>query len=55
MQTKSIGGSMYMLLFKNEFSGYRTVYFLKSKDEICGKFKAFITQVKNETGNDVSV
>lgn len=30
MNVRSLGGAKYFLLFKNEFSHFRTVYFLKS-------------------------
>ena len=33
MQTPSIGGARFFLLFKDEASGFRTVYFLKHKSE----------------------
>lgn len=31
MEVCSIGGSKYFLLFKDDFSGYKFVYFLKNK------------------------
>lgn len=33
METNSLGGAKYFLLFKDDYSGYRKVYFLKTKEE----------------------
>lgn len=37
----SIGGSRYYLLFIDEASNYRIVYFLKHKSDVVEKFKDF--------------
>ncbi|KAG5883167.1 hypothetical protein JTB14_010303 [Gonioctena quinquepunctata] len=37
MNIISLGGAKYFLLFKDDFSHFRTVYFLKSKDEAVSK------------------
>lgn len=36
MQQDSIGGSRYFLLFKDDFSHFRVVYFMKEKSEVSG-------------------
>ena len=41
MQKTSLGGARYMLVFKDDFSSYRRVFFLKQKNEVAinlGKF-----------------
>ncbi|RWS00242.1 Retrovirus-related Pol polyprotein from transposon TNT 1-94-like protein, partial [Dinothrombium tinctorium] len=53
MSVNSIGGSRYFLLFKDEFSSYRTVYFIKEKTEVLAKFEEFLNKVEVETGNKV--
>ena len=55
MRTKSFGGSRYFLLFKDDFSNYRKIYFLKSKDEAKDKVVEFLTEVATQTGNVVKV
>lgn len=37
MNTTSLGGANYFLLFKDDFSHFRTVYFLKTKNEATAK------------------
>ena len=44
---ESIGGSKYFLLFKDDFSKYKWVYFIKYKDEVKEKLYEFIKMVKN--------
>lgn len=34
MQERSIGGSRHFVLFKDDFSEYRTVYLIKQKSEV---------------------
>lgn len=51
MQAASINGSRYYLLFKDDYSHYRTISFLKSKDETLECIKDFIALAVNETGN----
>lgn len=48
MSTVSFGGSKYFLLFKDDFSHYRFVYFLKNKDEVFNKMKDFVSMAKNQ-------
>lgn len=49
----SIGGSKYFLLFKDDYSKYRTVYFLKSKDEVFDKTVDFVRMAKNCFGINI--
>lgn len=48
MDVRSLGGAKYFLLFKDDFSHYRTVYFLKSKEEAFEKLKNFVKLVENQ-------
>lgn len=48
METKSLGGSSYFLLLKDDYSNFRYVYFLKNKYETKQKIAEFIEQFENE-------
>lgn len=48
MNMKSLGGAKYFLLFKDDFTHFRTVYFLKTKDEAASKLDVFLNQVENQ-------
>ncbi|KAJ2937847.1 hypothetical protein O0L34_g17825 [Tuta absoluta] len=48
METKSLGGSSYFLLLKDDYSSYRYVYFLKNKYETKEKIVEFFQQFENE-------
>jgi len=54
MQSASINESCYYLLFK-DFSHYRTIYFLKSKDETLERIKNFIALTINKTGKKLKI
>jgi hypothetical protein len=41
MATSSIGGAKYFLAFTDDFSHFLSVYIIKSKDEVFGKFMEF--------------
>ncbi|KRZ89053.1 Retrovirus-related Pol polyprotein from transposon TNT 1-94 [Trichinella sp. T8] len=49
----SVGGNRYFICFKDESSGYRKVYFMKTKDEVLRCLKTVLTEIKQETGRDV--
>ncbi|KRZ81762.1 Retrovirus-related Pol polyprotein from transposon TNT 1-94 [Trichinella sp. T8] len=49
----SVGGNRYFICFKDESSGYRKVYFMKTKDEVLRCLKIALTEIKQETGRDV--
>jgi hypothetical protein len=53
MPTKSLGGSLYFLLLKDDSTGFRKVYFLKRKDETPDCIKEFIPFMEKQTGNKV--
>lgn len=55
MQIKSIGGSRYFLLFKDDFSHYRQVFFLKQKSEVKNRISEYVKSVKVNTGYEISV
>ena len=47
---KSLGGSKYALVFKDDYSRYRTVYFLKGKNESANWFVDYFNRVETQTG-----
>ncbi len=53
MSVASPGGSRYFIVFKDDFSGYRSLYFMKNKSEAFGFFKQFAALLKNQTGNSI--
>lgn len=55
VNVESLRGSRYFLLFKDECTGFRKVYFLRHKSEVFEKFKEFDVLVQNQTGNKVKV
>lgn len=46
MQTKTLGGRLYYAVFKDDYSKYRNVYFLKKKSELKEKLVQFLAEVK---------
>ena len=48
-------GARYFVLFKDDFSNYRVVHFLKEKSEAFEHFRNFVARCRRETGKDVSV
>lgn len=55
MPYNSIAGSRYFLLFKDDYSHYRTVNFLKNKSDVFECINRFIKRAKNETGYDIKI
>lgn len=53
MNIPSLGGAKYFLLLKDDFSHFRTVYFLKHKDEAASKLDIFMKMVENQFGRKV--
>ena len=53
MHTESKGGSLYFLLFIDDFSRYSHIYFLKNKSEVYDKFVDFVTMAENLTNKKV--
>lgn len=48
MTPASLGGSLYFLLIKDDYSSYRYVYFLRHKSETKNKIEEFIEEFENQ-------
>lgn len=55
MQTKSIGGSQYFLLFTDDFSRFSWVYFQDSKAETFQNFLKFKAMVEKQSGQFLKI
>lgn len=55
MSVSSPGGSRYFVTFKDDFSGYCVIHFLKSKSDVAPLFQQFVRRVQVETGKQVTV
>ena len=55
VQTPSIGGARFFLLFKDEAFGFRTVYFLKHKSDTFDAIKKFFALSKNQFGGEINI
>lgn len=55
METFSLGGARYYLLIKDDYSKYRTVYFLKNKHETVDKIKTFLNFVTKNLEHKVKI
>ena len=55
MQVESVGGTRYYVLFKDVFSRYKVVYFLKNKSETAETFISYKKKVYCETGQRVKM
>lgn len=53
MEVPSVGGSRYFVIIKDDFSNYRSVYFVKKKDEVKDCIENFLNKAENITGNKV--
>lgn len=49
METKSFGGVLYVLVLKDDYSHYRTHYFLKQKSEVANKIVEFVRYTHHQT------
>ena len=49
MNVDSVGGSKHVLTFTDDYTGYVTAYFIKSKSEVLSKFVEYVTMMENET------
>jgi transposase InsO family protein len=47
MPVKSLGGSLYYVMFIDDFSRKTWLYLLKTKDEVFSKFQEFKAEVEN--------
>lgn len=48
--TETPGGARYFVVFIDDFSGWRAVFFLKRKSEVTNYFKNFVAALRSETG-----
>ncbi|KAK9873685.1 hypothetical protein WA026_023685 [Henosepilachna vigintioctopunctata] len=55
METISLGGSRYFLLFEDDFSKMTFVYFLKNKSEVFECFKRFRMMVENQMDTGIKI
>lgn len=55
MDIHSLGGAKYFLLFKDDYSHFRTVYYLKNKSEAPAKLEVFMKLVENQFNRRVKV
>eukprot|EP00253_Pinus_taeda_P032579 PITA_32579 len=55
MSTKALSGAEYFVTFIDDYSRKTWIYFLKTKDEVFGRFKEFKVLVKNLTGKKIKV
>lgn len=51
--TQSQSGFLYFLMIVDQFSGFKTVKFLKSKSEVFEKFLEFVKTAENQTGKTI--
>jgi transposase InsO family protein len=49
METKTPGGSSYVVTFVDDYSRHVTTYFMKKKSEVLDKFKLFKAMMENST------
>lgn len=54
-QEVSMGGARYFLLFKDDHSHFRSVYFLKQKSEVHDKLKAYVKWAEKQNGHPIKV
>lgn len=55
MPENSLGGARYYVVFKDDFSKFRTVYFLKNKSDVKDKLLEFISETKTVAGHNIKV
>lgn len=55
MQETSIGGAKYFLLFKDDYSQYRSVFFIKEKSEVSKLIEKYILDVKTDINKNIRV
>lgn len=55
METKSIGGSRFFLLFVDDYSKMTFIYFLKHKNEVFQRFKDFKAMVENQQNRKIKI
>jgi hypothetical protein len=55
MQTRSLGGAFYFLLFIDDCMRYTWVYFFRRKNDVFEYFKEFRTMVEKQTGKSIKI
>lgn len=55
IEVKSLGGARYFVLFKDDFSHFRTVYFIKQKSEVAELVKKYMRSMKSDMSCSVVV
>lgn len=55
MQIKTPNRSRYFILFTDDFSGWRTVFFIQQKSEAFDCLKKYLSSLHNETGKYVQI
>lgn len=53
MEIESIGKKMYFVIFKDDFSSYREIYFIRHKSEVIEKLKLFCQKVENQFNESI--
>jgi len=54
MSTLSFSGFRYYVQFHDDYSGFRVIYFIKTKDEVFRCFRIFVARIQTETGERIS-
>lgn len=55
MEQLSVGGSKYFLLLKDDYSGFRTVYFLQHKSEVKCRIENYVNKAERETNRKFKI
>ena len=55
MEVNSVGGSRYYLVLKDDYSKFRSVYFLKNKSDTMLCLQKFIANIENQHGIKIKV
>lgn len=55
MENKSIGGSLYFVMFTDDYSRFTCIYFLSSRSEVFGRFKEYLTYSQRFTSSQLKV
>jgi transposase InsO family protein len=55
MPIKSLGGSLYYIIFIDNYSRKIWLYLLKTKDEVFRKFQEFKTEIGNITNKKIKI
>lgn len=55
LEVDSLGGRKYFLMFKDDYSHFRFVYFLKHKSEVIGKMKFVIKMTEKQFGHPIKI